>query len=230
MSNAVSALPESAWNNLANLYAFAGNSFLSPMTRENAIGITANFWEAMPHFNNGIIQQAQTNLAEYANQAQCELKQGANVIQKCAVEYTHLYIGPPRPAAPPWETMYMPGNESIGFGAATVDMKRRIAAEGLTLGGVHNQYEDHIGIELLLLSVLCKKQAQAKRSGVLPESTQGEEQLISYIKQRPGCWIGKFTAKTTLAAPSSYYALLATWVQAVIGWHSKAIGNKPQNH
>ena len=70
-----------------------------------------------------------------------------------SVEFTRLFIGPPRSAADPWETVNDPYNDKkVGYGRATVAMQQLLAAEGLELGGENNQFEDHMGIELLYLS------------------------------------------------------------------------------
>ena len=42
-----------------------------------------------------------------------------------SVEFTRLFIGPPRPAADPWETVNDPYNDKkVGYGRATVAMQR----------------------------------------------------------------------------------------------------------
>ena len=120
------------------------------------------------------------------------------------------------------QTMYAPGNNTIEYGSATVVMKRIIAAQGLQLQGLHNQYEDHIGVELLLLSVLCAKQHEAACAIACSQEREAacpKEHVRDYLLKHPGNWIEHFTANVIEAAPGSYYALLATWVQALILWH-----------
>lgn len=204
------------------MYAFAGNSFLAPMTAATSPGLSPGFWKTLPTFGATDVDNAAKELAAFALHIKDSNDDKANAVQACAVEYTHLFIGPPRPAAAPWETMYAPGNNTIGYGSATVEMKRIIAAQGLQLQGLHNQYEDHIGVELLLLSVLCAKQHEA--ACAIACSQEGEaacpkEHIRDYLLKHPGNWIEHFTANVIEAAPGSYYALLATWVQALILWH-----------
>ena len=83
-----------------------------------------------------------------------------------SVEFMRLFIGPPRPAANPWETVNDPYNDKkVGYGRATVAMQQLLAAEGLELGGENNRFEDHMGIELLYLSALCEKATAAFAEG-----------------------------------------------------------------
>ena len=83
-----------------------------------------------------------------------------------SVEFTRLFIDPPRPAADPWETANDPYNDKkVGYGRATVAMQQLLAAEGLELGGENNRFEDHMGIELLYLSALCEKATAAFAEG-----------------------------------------------------------------
>lgn len=211
-----------AWEQLATMYAFAGNSFLSPMTTETALGLSPDFWETLPTCNSEVISNAAKQLATFAQRQKLEKAQSANMVQEYSVEYTRLFIGPPRPAVAPWETMYAPGNNAIGYGAATIDMKRIIAAQGLQLQGAHNQYEDHIGVELLLLSVLCTQQHESELAAAKVPAINVKASLaflLHYLQQHPGSWIKTFAANVVAAAPGSYYALLATWVKNIVIWH-----------
>ena len=64
-----------------------------------------SFWQAFPDFGDEAIAFASASLAEYAEGAQALADAGGNPVQDVSVEYTKLFVGPPRPAAAPWETM-----------------------------------------------------------------------------------------------------------------------------
>lgn len=113
-----------------------------------------------------------------------------------SVEFTHLFVGPPRPSAYPWETFYRGEGITNGFGHATLEMKQALQEIGLKLDNKNNQYEDHIGIELLYISELCSKGIDA----VVAHK--------SFIEAHPLSWIDKLQASIHAEIPGGYFDLV----------------------
>ena len=113
-----------------------------------------------------------------------------------SVEFTHLFVGPPRPSAYPWETFYRGERITNGFGHATLEMKQALQEIGLKLDNKNNQYEDHIGIELLYISELCSKGIDA----VVAHK--------SFIEAHPLSWIDKLQASIHAEIPGGYFDLV----------------------
>ena len=152
-------MPAEIWARRARRFAFLGNSLLAPMAADAAVGLDEAFWGG---FADGepespSVACALGRLEDYARAARAGGAPLADAVRRVNVEYARLFIGPPKPAAPPWETMYaQPGQVGeIGFGRATVAMQGLLAEAGLALAGESNQYADHLGIELLYLAELC---------------------------------------------------------------------------
>lgn len=175
-----------SWETLSEAYAFVGNSLLKPMTQTADAGLDPAFWEAFPTFGDEGVASSAAVLAAHARAVAKTAEEGKDPVLSCAVEYTRLFVGPPSPAAPPWETFYRgcagaagaqalsegAGGASdaagassvrrevtVGFGQATFDMRRLLREAGLEVRNENNQYEDHLGIELLYLSTLCARAA-----------------------------------------------------------------------
>ena len=148
---------EIPWKTLSEAYAFIGNSLLKPMTMTSTVGLDPAFWEAFPSFDDEAVAEAVAACARYAEGAVQRAEAGEDEPQRAAVEYTKLFVGPPSPAAAPWETMYRGENVTVGFGQATFEMRELLREAGLEVRNVNNQYEDHLGIELLYLSSLCAR-------------------------------------------------------------------------
>mgnify|MGYP002230537596 FL=1 len=148
---------EIPWKILSEAYAFIGNSLLKPMTMTSTVGLDPAFWEAFPSFDDEAVAEAVAACARYAEGAVQRAEAGEDEPQRAAVEYTKLFVGPPSPAAAPWETMYRGKNVTVGFGQATFEMRELLREAGLEVRNVNNQYEDHLGIELLYLSSLCAR-------------------------------------------------------------------------
>ena len=193
------------WRALSEAYAFLGNSLLSPMTLTEPAGIDPAFWEAFPRFSDEGIAAAADACAAFARDAYAaeaarigDAPDGgaaraerasdedgvdedgvrAALIERVSVEYTKLFVGPPVPAAAPWETMYRGSNAdaspsapgakegaAYGFGEPTFQMRSLLRGIGLELSNENRQYEDHMGIELLYLSQLCRLRAQGTGEG-----------------------------------------------------------------
>ena len=198
---------------LSQLYAFLGNSLLKPMSQTETIGLKPEFWAGLPSFGSDSVSHTLDELFAFAQAVEKRASEGEDVVTEVSVEYTRLFIGPPSPAAPPWETYYPEHEErevNCGFGEATFDMRRRLREVGLSVQNENHQYEDHMGIELLYLSVLCKRAASG-------ESTS--EDVCAFIEEHPLAWIGRFKDKVAAAAPGGYYQLLLELAQATMTWH-----------
>lgn len=188
---------------LAESYAFIGNSLLKPMNQSSDVGLDPSFWGAFSAFEAPVVSSAVDALRSFAEAC----GDRAKGVEGVSVEFTRLFIGPPRPAAAPWESYYT-GEDDVhsGFGAATFRMKRLLAQSGLEVANENNQLADHMGIELLLLSVLCERAA----GGECPLD------VAAYVEERPLSWIAELQERVTAAAPQGYHARLLALAEALM--------------
>ena len=177
-----------------DMLAFIGNSLLKPMTQTQSVGLDPLFWKSLPDFG-------EDSIAERIGR-EC----GERAVEVVSVEYTRLFVGPPSPAAPPWETMYR-GSTNVGFGEATFEMRNCLHDLGLELSNENRQYEDHMGIELLYLSELC-------RCAVKGENC--ENQLRSFIAKHPLSWIDAFLDRIEGVFPEGYFSGLVRLEKALL--------------
>lgn len=151
--------PAEVWTRRAERFAFLGNSLLAPMAADAAFGLDEAFWDefAAGEVEGPSARRTLERLKAYARAEQVDGRETEEAVRRVNVEYARLFIGPPKPAAPPWETMYAQVGQvgEIGFGRATVAMQDLLAEAGLVLANESNQYADHLGIELLYLAELC---------------------------------------------------------------------------
>ena len=202
------------WRTYAEACAFLGNSLLKPMSQTSPIGIDPAFWDAFPDFGCAEVRAAASGCRAFA-----ESLSGMGpdqIVQQISVEYTRLFIGPPSPAAPPWETMYRFDGVTVGFGEATFEMRRLLREAGLQLSNENNQYEDHMGIELLYLSVISGRVSEAIESEGSAGSLIGE--LGLFVKERPLSWIQMLSERVEEVFPEGYYLRLLRLVEAIVGF------------
>lgn len=205
-------MDKSAWQLFSEVYGFLGNSLLLPMTRTEKVGLDPLFWQNAPTFGNEPCVRAAESLELWAKQRQVDQREEVDVPERVSVEFTRLFVGPPKPSAPPWETLYASGNTSVGFGDATVSMRRLLQEAGLAMSNENRQYEDHIGIELLYLCEMCRRFAE-------DEATIAEEDVAGFIEKHPLSWIGRLKNLIREQAPGGYYEQLVEYGQSVLAAH-----------
>lgn len=208
---------EIPWKTLSEAYAFIGNSLLKPMTMTPTVGLDPAFWEAFPAFDDAAVADAVQACARYADQAARRIEAGEDEPQRAAVEYTKLFVGPPSPAAAPWETMYRGQDVTVGFGQATFEMRELLREAGLEVKNENNQYEDHMGIELLYLSTLCARIDAGSDDAPTPN------EVAVFIEAHPLSWAGAFRARIAETAAGGYYDNLVGLERALLAWHAAAL-------
>lgn len=226
------------WQSASELYAFLGNSLLDPMNRTETVGLDVDFWIAISEMFEGSLETEAMALASWANGHARENRE--HVVREVSVEFTHLFVGPPKPAAAPWESAYGNVESHVGFGAATHEMRDIMRDMGLSLQNESNQYEDHIGIELLIASEMCRRIASGSSygfaGGVVKEidapsqcGDSGDDDVIDavrfaeYAVEHPLRWIGKMRARVSAEAPDGYFARVLGLAEATLSWHVRQI-------
>ena len=224
-------LDPASWHAYGMVYGFAGNELLTPMNRShNLQGLDPDFWATMPRPETADGIDGLARLEAYAAKAALHAGDAdASVPGELAasVEYVRLFIGPPSPAANPWETGNDPLNGGkVGYGRATVAMQRLLSEEGLELSGRSNQYEDHMGVELLYLAALCEKAASRLAGADQPGSEAAKEvagKVVWFMQAHPRAWIGNLRKNVDAERPDGYYSALLEYVDGVLQDHSASI-------
>lgn len=189
------------WQAYAESLAFMGNSLLGTMRRTPKVGLRKNFWSKFPTFGSEEVAAACTAMEEYV----AHLGETEDAIAEISDEYTRLFVGEPKPAAPPWEGFYQDGESEAGLGQSAFKMRELLRNAGLELKNVNNQPEDHAGIELLFLSVLCTRIAQ----GEVPDAVPAEPKDVQdFLEAHLLTWIDAFQETVAAEVPGAYYDCL----------------------
>lgn len=198
------------WIDAADAFAFLGNSLLAPMTQTGDIGLTPDFWDAFPAMGDAAVERA---IAACSTRVLDILHADGGVdgaAMRVSVEYTRLFVGPPRPLAAPWETFYRNENVTVGFGEATFEMRGLLRDAGLEVSNENNQYADHMGIELLFLSELCRDAAAGN-------CNEGRISPQEFANGHPLAWIGGLENAVEEWEPDGYFAPLLRLAHALLG-------------
>ena len=207
------------WINYAEGLAFVGNSLLAPMNQTGTVGLEPEFWANFPDFGSADVTKALEVLEAYAKDAQTYAESGEDPVQRASVEYTKLFVGPPRPAAAPWETLHRGEGATVGFGEPTFAMQRLLREAGLEISNENNQYADHIGIELLYASVLCTRIAEALGESGADEDGEAAvtpDTLSAFVHEHPLGWIDRLIVAVDESACGGYIADLLQLAKALL--------------
>lgn len=183
---------------LSQVFAFVGNSFLKPMSQTERIGLDEAFWDSLPNFGSDGVASALEILASWASSVDAD--RSDEEVQRLSVEYARLFMGPPEPIVVPWQTFYAEEGADAGFGEATFAMRGRLRDLGLSVSNGNNQYDDHIGIELLYVSECLRRAAQGDE-GIF-------EEAAAFSRDVASPWMLAFSEKLDDAG-ATYYAMLA---------------------
>ena len=207
------------WMVASQLYAFLGNSLLSPMSRTESVGLDPAFWRELGGLLDGALADSAESLASWAKRASADAAR-SEVVQRVSVEFTKLFVGPPKPAAAPWESANGPVDSHVGFGEATFAMRVRLRALGLELCNENNQYEDHVGIELLYLSELCRRASEEPFGAACDAAAPDAEEIASFIREHPLAWVPRLREKVAASQPEGYFIRLLDVVLALLKWQA----------
>lgn len=205
----MNALSREDWQAYSEAFAFMGSTLLAPLSQTRGTQLEPEFWRAFPNFGSMAVEEALESMA--ACVAGIVEHPEIDPVTDVSVEYTRLFVGPPRPAAAPWETMHRGGGTNVGFGQATHEMRELMRAAGVTLARVNKQYEDHMGLELLYLSVVCANHASGG-----DEPPFDEDSIIGFVRDHPMAWIDKLAASVAAAARGGFFAHLLAIEKALL--------------
>lgn len=68
-------------------------------------------------------------------------------------------------------------------------MRDLLRAAGLQVSNENNQYEDHIGLELLYLSELCRRRAEEATGCLVDDEVCADEAVQAFIESHPLGWV-----------------------------------------
>lgn len=208
------------WTVASQLYAFLGNSLLSPMSRTESVGLDPAFWRDLGGLLDGALADPAESLASWAERASADSSR-SEAVQRVSVEFTKLFVGPPKPAAAPWESANGPVESHVGFGEATFAMRERLRALGLELCNENNQYEDHVGIELLYLSELCHRASEGPSGAAACDAAVPDaEEIASFVREHPLIWVARLREKVAASQPEGYFVRLLDFALALLRWQA----------
>ncbi len=125
-------------------------------------------------------------------------------IEPLRVDYAKLFVGPYRPLAPPYGSVYLEGTKVMGD--STLAARTVYRREGLDV--CVKEVPDHIRIELEFISFLISKEDEAAGSGDGAEALCYQRKQRWFLDSHLGTWVGDFAQEVSANAQTGFYRCL----------------------
>lgn len=203
---------DEVWSFRAQIYSFFANHLLEPVQEENKEIVTEQFWRQFPlEAYNGQLMSGFEQLIHCTSRL--DEQDILRSIEDVNVEYTELFIGPGAPKAPPWESFYNT-RKKLFFGTTAYVMKDLLNKQGLESKNSGRQPEDHLGLELLYLTVLTE---QMHNQDVNYQVNIIKEQL-SFMDEHILSWIPKLYDDARNSGSVGFYSGFIEIIWGTLLW------------
>jgi TorA maturation chaperone TorD len=128
------------------------------------------------------------------------------------IDYTRLFVGVGQVLAAPWESVHF-GEERLVFQQQTLHVREWYARFGLQLINLHQEPDDHIGLELEFLAHLAKLSLSALEgndSKRFDELLQAQKQFLA---EHPLKWVMLWCQLVEDNAKTDFYRAVAMLVR-----------------
>jgi putative dimethyl sulfoxide reductase chaperone len=200
------------WHLRTSLYGFLANSLLEPMQEPYTAAFTTKFWRSFPiEGANAQLKSGLEKLIDCTSKLEVLSEEGAK--EQVMMEYTCLFLGPGLPSAPLWESFYRTP-EKIYFGRTTFEMKEILSSHGLESKRKNQQPEDHIGLQLLLISILSNQLISFERD----QQVSTIKEQISFMNEHLLSWIHELCRDAKENGTIGFYGSLIELIWGVLLW------------
>lgn len=138
-------------------------------------------------------------------------------------EYTYLFVGPAKPPAPPWESVYVNG-EPLLLQESTLDVRQRYRAAGYLPAGYPHVADDHLAIELNFLAAVAGSACEAFNTEGLTDVETLLTSQAEFLDAHVLTWVDVFARRLGVQQHTgSFYPNLARLVAAFCADDRRAI-------
>lgn len=187
---------------LAAAYALLGQVLLEAPRRNAQILYDSALWMTFPFVD----EAPAVARAAQAVAAACPVDEQA--LRVLGADYTHLFVGPPKAAAMPWQTMYVNPNATSLSGSPTAEVRRRLRDMGLQRDSENTQLEDHMGNILLVAAVMAER------------GLDNERRL--FIRDHILSWADSFAAAVEANGSTGFYRAVVELARVVASMDSES--------
>lgn len=142
-------------------------------------------------------------------------KDDPDFLEELKAEYMHLFIGPDKLVAPPWESVYR-GEDAMLFQEVTLKVRETYRGYGLLPEGYPHVADDSLALELAFMAKLAERALEDLHN----EDEVGLSRLLEgsedFLKQHLLLWIPKFLERMHNAKSQLMYPQLCVVLDAFL--------------
>lgn len=118
----------------------------------------------------------------------------ADTLEMLKSDYTRLFVGPGKLPAPPWESVYVTG-EDLLFQPSTLEVRDAYRKAGYQATGYPHEADDHLATELGFMEALAKDSQAAYEAGDSEKLQLLLSQQTMFLAQHLNAWLPKFVER-----------------------------------
>ena len=130
------------------------------------------------------------------------------------IDYTRLFIGPGTVLTPPWESVFF-SEERLTFQESTLHVREWYRRFGLEMKKLHNEPDDHIGLELEFLAHLAKLGVAATQ-GTEQSPTEVLDAQRAFLTEHVLTWAPVWCGQVYDKARSKFYRGIALMTRGAL--------------
>lgn len=138
-----------------------------------------------------------------------------------ATDHVRLFIGPKKPLAPPWESVYR-SREGLLFHEQTLQVRHWYHRFGVRLQHLHNEPDDHIGLEFGFLAQLTRLATQSLEAGDQSRFARVTAAQYEFANQHLNAWVRDWACDVHQHATTDFYKGVADVAVGTIEYFMQA--------
>jgi TorA maturation chaperone TorD len=143
------------------------------------------------------------------------LKDEGIFIDRLADDFTHLFVGPGKMEADPWESLHT-SRENVLFQPSTLEVRKAYVAQGFIPQSYPHVADDHIALELDFMAQLGERLSGAHRAD------DGEKAQVTLVASRDFLdahllvWVSSFADRLAHARRAGFYGRVGAVLAAFL--------------
>lgn len=121
-----------------------------------------------------------------------QVRDTPNALELLKSDYTKLFVGPGKLPAPPWESVYVSG-EDLLFQPSTLEVRQAYRRAGYKAAGYPHEADDHIATEFGFMEALANRTKEAYENGCEEQVRLHIAHQTRFLSEHINVWLPLFT-------------------------------------
>lgn len=148
---------------------------------------------------------------------------GSATLEELRSDYTRLFIGPDHLLAAPWESVHRSVDRLL-FQEQTLQVREWYRRYGLEAVNLYREPDDHVGLELALLSHIATLAAEAADSRDEAALSRYLEAERSFVAEHPITWVPLWCELVIRQARTDFYVGVAMVIRGTLTEFAALLG------